>query len=326
MKNSITIKFSIVIFSMLALQSCFVAKDYVKPTLTDLKLEEANFRTDAISADSLTLADVSWRDLFTDAVLTQHIEKGLQRNIDIRVALQQIIASEAYFKQGKAGAYPTFSVNAQYTHQELAKNSQFGSFFNGALDQYELTGAVSWEADIWGKIRSNRRAFKASYLQTVAAHQAVKTRLISDIASVYYQLLAIDEQIKITNKTIKTRGNSLETSKALKEAGYVTEVSVKQTEAQVYTAQAILIDLKNQSHILENTMALLLGDLPREIKRSTLNKQIINTELTLGVPVQLLRNRPDVIAAELRFRNAFELTNVSLKQPLHVHLMHSQAL
>jgi NodT family efflux transporter outer membrane factor (OMF) lipoprotein len=311
MKNSIIIKFSIVIFSMLTLQSCFVTKEYVKPEITALNIDESNFRSDKISQDSITMADVSWRDLFTDAVLTQYIEKGLQSNIDIRVALQQIIASEAYFKQGKAGNYPTFSVNAQYTHQELARNSQFGSFFDGALDQYELTGAVSWEADIWGKIRSNKRAFQASYLQTVAAHQAVKTRLISNIASVYYQLLAVDQQIAITNKTITTRGNSLETSKALKEAGNVTEVSVKQTEAQVYTAQAILIDLKNQSHILENTMAILLGDMPKDIERSTLENQKINTELTLGVPAQLLSNRPDVIAAELRFRNAFEMTNVA---------------
>lgn len=311
MKNSIIIKFSGVFLMMLTLQSCFVAKDYVKPEMADMNLSEANFRTDSISQDSLSMADVSWRELFTDTVLTQYIEKGLENNIDIRSALQQIIASEAYFKQGKAAKFPTFSANTQYTHQELARNSQFGSFFDGALDQYEITGALSWEADIWGKIRSNQRAFQASYLQTIAAHKAVKTRLIANIASAYYQLLAVDEQIAITKKTIETRTNSLETSKALKEAGNVTEVSVKQTEAQLYRAQAILVDLKQQSFTLENTMAILLGDMPNGIERSTLSEQKITTDLTFGVPTQLLSNRPDVIAAELNFRNAFELTNVA---------------
>lgn len=311
MKKSIIIKFSLVVVMMLTLQSCFVAKEYSQPELGELNLDEAKFRTDNIPEDSVSMADISWKTIFTDSILTHYIEKGLENNNDIRIALQQIIASEAYFKQGKAGYYPTFSANAKYTHQELAKNSQFESFFNGSLDQYELTGALSWEADIWGKIRSNKRAFNAKYLQTIAAHKAVKTRLIANIASVYYQLLAVDEQILITEQTIKTRSNSLETSKALKEAGSVTEVSVKQTEAQLYTAQAILVDLKNQSHILENTLAILLGDMPKEMERSTLDKQEITTELPLGVPSQLLSNRPDVMAAEFNLRNAFELTNVA---------------
>ncbi|MFD1160930.1 efflux transporter outer membrane subunit [Hwangdonia seohaensis] len=311
MKKSIIIKFSFVIVLMLTLQSCFVAKEYAQPELTELNIDEAKFRTDNIQEDSLTMANVSWKTLFTDPVLTQYIEKGLENNIDIRVALQQIIASEAYFKQGKAGYYPSFSANAKYTHQELSENSQFGTAFGSSLDQYELTGALSWEADIWGKIRSSKRASQAGYLQTIAAHKAVKTRLIANIASVYYQLLAVDEQILITQQTIETRSHGLETSKALKDAGNGTEVSVKQTEALLYTAQAILVNLKNQSHILENTLAILLGDMPKEMQRSTLETQVITTDLPLGVPAQLLSNRPDVIAAEYNLRHAFELTNVA---------------
>jgi NodT family efflux transporter outer membrane factor (OMF) lipoprotein len=308
MNKSICIKISLVVIATLSLQSCFVAKKYTQP---EVALAEANFRTDKLPKDSSNIAVVSWHNLFTDPVLGQYIEKGLENNIDIRVALQQIIASEAYFKQGKAGYFPTLSANAQYTHQELSRNSQFGSFFEGALDQYEITGALSWEADIWGKIRSNQRAFQASYLQTVAAHKAVKTRLIANIASAYYQLLAIDEQINITEKTINTRKESLETSKALKEAGNITEVAVKQTEALYYTAQAILLDLKQQGFILENTMSILLGEMPQNIERSALSKQEITSDLALGVPSQLLGNRPDVIAAEMNLRNAFELTNVA---------------
>ena len=289
-----------------SLQSCFVAKDYKQPDIVN----ENYFRTDSIPQDSLTMANVSWRDMFTDPILQNHIEEGLQNNIDIRVALQQILYAEAYLKQGKAGYFPSITGNASVTRQELSSNSQFGGFFS-SLDQYEISADLSWEADIWGKIRSQKRAYEASYLQSVAAHQAVKTTLISNIASTYYQLLSLDEQRKVTERTIENREKSLETNKALKEAGNITEVGVKQTEAQLYTAQALLVDINNQIRLLENTMSILLGKEPQDINRSVLADQTIETELKTGVPAQLLRNRPDVIQAEYGLVNAFEMTNVA---------------
>ncbi len=288
------------------LVSCFAAKNYERPEVVN----EAYFRTDSLPQDSLSMAAVPWAELFTDPILQGYIEEGLKENIDIRIALQRILAAEAYVKQGKAGFLPTLQGSAQYTHQELSGNSQFGGQFN-ALDQYQLSAGLSWEADIWGKIRSNKRAFQASYLQSVAAHQAVKTDLIANIATLYYQLLSLDEQVRITEETVQTRQNSLETTQALKEAGNITAVGVKQTEAQLYTAQGILIDLENQTRLIENTMSILLGNEPGGIRRATLESQKITTELNAGVPIQLLRNRPDVMAAEYNLVEAFELTNVA---------------
>lgn len=306
MKNTISFKILAGIFGILSLQSCFVAKDYEQPEV----VKEEYYRTDSLEQDSLNIATISWTEMFTDPLLQDYIEKGLENNIDIRIALQQILAAEAYTKQGKAGYLPTLNGNARYTHQELSKNSQFGSFFS-SLDQYEVNAGLSWEADIWGKITSQKKAFEASYLQTLAAHQAVKTRLIADIASTYYQLLALDDQIRITEETIESRKNSLETTRALKEAGNLTEVGVQQTEAQLYSAQGILIDLKTQRYLLENTFSILLGEAPMRIERTQLEDQKINAELNIGVPIQLLRNRPDVISAEYQVVNAFQLTNVA---------------
>ncbi|MCB7481984.1 efflux transporter outer membrane subunit [Christiangramia sediminis] len=306
MKRIINYKFIIAGIGLLSLQSCFVAKDYDQPEV----VKEEYYRTDNIEKDSLNMANVSWTEMFTDPILQDYIEEGLENNIDIRIALQQIIAAEAYVKQGKAGYLPTLNGNGTFTHQEFSQNSQFGSLFS-SVNQYQLSADLSWEADIWGKIRSQKRAFDASYLQSIAAHQAVKTRLIAGIASTYYQLLSLDEQIKITEETIENRENSLETTQALKDAGNLTEVGVKQTEAQLYTAQGILIDLKNQERLLENTLSILLGEAPMKIERSELEDQEITTELNIGVPVQLLRNRPDVIAAEYALMNAFELTNAA---------------
>lgn len=290
-------------------QACFVAKEYQRPE--EIVLEEDLFRTNILLQDTTSMAEVSWRVMFTDPLLTKYIEEGLNNNIDIRVALQQIAAAEAYVKQGNAGYLPTLNLGAGVTHQILSGNSQFGSIFNGSITQYEATGSLSWEADIWGKIRSNDRAFQASYLQTVAAHQAVKTELIASIASMYYQLLALDEQLEITLETIETRESSLETTKALKTAGTLTEVGVKQTEAQLYRARAVVVDIQNNIRLIENALSILLGDTPHHIERTDLDRQQITTELQTGVPGQLIRNRPDVIAAEYNLINAFELTNVA---------------
>ena len=306
MKNNSIYKILILASLPFLLVSCFAAKDYERPQVVN----EANYRTENLPQDTLSIATHSWKELFTDPLLQGYIEQGLKNNMDIRVALQQIRIAEAYVKQGKAGYFPSLNGNAKYTHQEFSAGGQFGSQFS-SLDQYELSANLSWEADIWGKVRSNERAFQASYLQTVAAHQAVKSRLIANIASVYYQLLALDEQIRVTEETIETRSKGLETTQALKEAGNVTEVGVKQTEAQLYAAKGILIDLKNQARLLENTMSILLGSAPHEITRGSLENQNIDIPLNTGIPAQLLRNRPDVMAAEYSLMNAFELTNAA---------------
>lgn len=289
-------------------QSCFVAKNYTRP---ELKTEDL-YRTEVVSTDTTSLASVSWSELFTDPILQRHISTGLQNNHDIRIAMQNIAAAQATMKQGRAGYVPTLSLGADWTHQELSKNSQFGALLRDrSVDQYQLTGTLSWEADIWGKIRSNKRASNAAYLQTVAASQAVKTQLIANIASLYYQLLALDSQIKIAEETLTNRNQSIETIRSLKDAGNVTEVGVKQTEAQKYETEIVIADLKTNVTIIENAFSVLLGTSPGKIERGTLGNQNLQPEISAGVPASLLSNRPDVIAAEYNLVRNFELTNVA---------------
>ncbi|RRJ89735.1 TolC family protein [Flavobacterium macacae] len=311
MKNKIY-KIAMVVVLGTVMQSCFVAKKYDRP---ELKTENL-YRTEVVSADTTSMANVSWDKVFTDPTLQGYIKTGLQNNLDIRIAMQNIAAAEATMKQGKAGYLPTFSAGADWTHQELSKNSQLGALFSSGggrtnVDQYQLTGTLGWEADIWGKIRSNKRATNAAYLQTIAANQAVKTQLISSIASTYYQLLAVDAQIKLAEETLINRNESIEVILALKDAGNVNEVGVKQTEAQKYATEIIIADLKQSVITLENTLSVLLGQVPGKIERSTLDAQVMQPEITLGVPATLLRNRPDVIAAEYNLISLFEQTNVA---------------
>ena len=307
MKNKLN-RIVVLVVTATVLQSCFVAKDYKRP---ELKTENL-YRNEIVSTDTTSLANVAWNNVFTDALLQGYIKKGLNNNLDIRIAMQNIVAAQATMKQGKAGYFPTLSVGADWTHQELSKNSQFGALLQDrSTDQYQLTGSFSWEADIWGKIRSNKRATNANYLQTIAANQAVKTQLIANIAATYYQLLSVDAQIKLAERTLINRNQSIETIIALKDAGTVTEVGVKQTEAQKYATEIIIADLKNTIIILENTMSILMGEGPATIARNTFETQSMQPTITLGVPATLLRNRPDVIAAEYNLISNFEQTNIA---------------
>lgn len=308
MKN---IKYIILSIGLFSFQSCFVAKEYSRPEKE--VVTELLFRTDNIPQDSLSIANLSWKDVFTDDVLSKHINTALTNNLDIRIALQSIQVAEAYLKQGKAAYFPTLNGGASYTYANPSLNSSQGIGLESRqeLNQYELSANLSWEADVWGKIRSNQRAASATYLQSISAHQVVKSNLVALIASNYYQLLALDAQREITLKNIQIREESLETMRALKEAGNVTEVAVKQTEAQLLNTKATLLDIENSIKLLENTFCILLGENPHTVERTKLNEQEIKIELSTGLPIELLSNRPDVMAAEYGLINAFELTNLA---------------
>lgn len=305
------ITFSAVILG--AITSCMARKEYERPkNVVDEKL----FRTDMLPSDSTTIANISWKEIFTDPILQGHISKALENNLDIRIALQSIGSAEAYLKQSKAAYQPTLSVGPNYTFQTQSINTQFGQIIGERryINQFDITASIGWEADLWGKLKAQEKAQLATYLGTVAAHKAVKSDLVASIASAYYQLLTFDAQKRIITETIAVRERNLETTKALKASGNLTEVAVQQSEALVLNAKSLLIDIDTQIQLLENTMSLLMGEPSHSIERSTLESQKLPIDVKLGYPVQLLANRPDVMRAEYNLMNAFELTNAAKAQ------------
>lgn len=305
------ITFSVAILA--AVSSCMARKEYERPkNVVDEKL----FRTDMLPSDSISMADVSWKEIFTDPILQGHISKALENNLDIRIALQSITSAEAYLKQSKAAYEPTLTVGPGYTFQTQSLNTQTGKLFGDRryINQLDITASIGWEADIWGKLKAQEKAQLATYLGTVAAHKAVKSDLVASVASAYYQLLTYDAQKRIIAETIAVREKNLETTKALKASGTLTEVAVQQSEALVFNAKSLLIDTDTQIQLLENTMSLLMGVPSNSIARSALESQNIPIDLKLGYPAQLLANRPDVMRAEYNLMNAFELTNAAKAQ------------
>ena len=306
-------KIILIFFVSFLVVSCHTRQNYQRANdVVDEKL----FRTDALPKDSLSMANLSWKEIFTDAVLQNHIAKALENNLDIRIALQNIASAEAYLKQSKAAYQPTISVGPDYSFNTSSLNTQFGQIVGERryINQFDITANLGWELDLWGKLKGQEKAQYAAYLSSVAAHQNVKSNLVASIATAYYQLLTFDEQKKIFSNTIEIRKKNLETTKALKDAGIVSEVAVQQSEALVYNAEASLVTLDVQIQMLENTISLLMGEPSHEIERTSLSTQNFALNTDLGYPSALLANRPDVKQAEFNLINAFELTNAAKAQ------------
>lgn len=306
-------KIILIFFVSFLVVSCHTRQNYQRANdVVDEKL----FRTDALPKDSLSMANLSWKEIFTDAVLQKHIAKALENNLDIRIALQNIASAEAYLKQSKAAYQPTISVGPDYSFNTSSLNTQFGQIVGERryINQFDITANLGWELDLWGKLKGQEKAQYAAYLSSVAAHQNVKSNLVASIATAYYQLLTFDEQKKIFSNTIEIRKKNLETTKALKEAGIVSEVAVQQSEALVYNAEASLVTLDVQIQMLENTISLLMGEPSHAIERTSLSTQNFALNTDVGYPSALLANRPDVKQAEFNLINAFELTNAAKAQ------------
>ncbi len=293
--------------------SCTARKNYERdPNIVEPDL----YRTDLLPKDSLGIGSISWKEIFTDPVLQRHIDDALQNNLDIRIALQNIIASESYLKQSKAAYYPTLNVGPNYSFNTQSLNTQFGQIIGARryINQVDITGNLNWEIDIWGKLAAQERAQLATYLRTVAAHQSVKSDIVAGFATGYYQLLTYDEQARIIWETIAVREQNLETTKALKEAGLLTEVAVQQSQALVLNAESLLINIEVQTELLENALSLLKGIPSQRIERTAIASQFFPPNPELGYPVSLLANRPDVKMAEYDLIRTFELTKAAHAQ------------
>ncbi|TKG91483.1 TolC family protein [Puteibacter caeruleilacunae] len=309
MKRNNYIRAFVVLSLFIGLQSCFVAKSYRQP---ELQIED-QYRG-VVTSDSVTLASMPWQELFTDPYLNELIEVALSENLDLLMAIERVKVAQAYYKQGKMERLPGLNLGASAGTYELSDNSLSGVAAQGngpSYENYQLNASISWEADIWGKLRSSKRAAQAAYLQSDASRRAVQSALVANVASAYYQLLALDAQVKVASETVVNRKEGLETMKSLKNAGRVTEAAVKQTEAQLYSTEILLVNLKQNVHLLENTISLMIGKQSGTITRGTLSDQNATVDIEVGFPLQLLSNRPDVMAAEYGLQRSFELTNVA---------------
>lgn len=309
MKNSVLKYITFAVIILLVFSSCGVVnKKYTIP-----KSEYSENYRDTLIQDTSSIAMLPWKKIISDSILQKLIEEGLQNNLDLKSALENINQAQASLTQAKLSFFPSLDGNAQVTRSRISEAASSGAINNVSLNSTSYIGQLnsSWELDIWGKLRSNKRSVLASFLKTEAATRVIQTQLISDISQHYYNLLALDAQLAITKQTLKNRIGDQETMKYLKESAVVDGSAVVQSEASRFAIEASIPDIEMSILQEENTLSILLGRLPGAIERTSLEEQTAFSDLKIGVPASLLRNRPDIQEAELTFRAAFEDVNMA---------------
>lgn len=263
--------------------------------------------------DTTSIANIPWREYFKDNVLQSLIAEGIANNHDLRIAYTRIKQAEAGLTMAKSAYFPTIALAGQVEHTQISVNGsgkEKALGYNGG-NQWFLGIAVQWEADIWGKLNSKSKASHAQLMNTYAYRNLIQTSLIANIATTYYSLLALDEQLRITQRTIGLLEESTSTMQEMMEAGFMNRAGVKQSEALLHSTQISIPNLEMQIMQLENSLCVLLGRKPEAIVRNTIDEQFVPAHIKYGVPAQMLAKRPDVLQTEMSFRYAFEMKNVA---------------
>jgi len=294
---------------LLIIASCNVSKHYKRPNVN-----VANLYRDSSATDSNSIAALPWRSLFSDTVLQNLIQEGINNNLNLKTAILKIAEANATLKESKAAYFPTLNAGVSVTK---AKASQAAQTFPAGLGidlnttTYQGDFSASWTVNVWGQLSSLKRQAIAQFLESDASKRAVQTALVAGIANDYYLLLSYDQQLAITQQSVKNYIQDVETNKSLLKADVVTGAAVVQSEANRYAAEITIPDLESNIRETENALCILLGRGPGSIKRLTIGGQIPVETLNAGLSTQLLKNRPDIQESEFAFMSAFENTNVA---------------
>ena len=280
-----------------AMTGCGIYKPYSRPE----SIETDGLYGTAETADSTTIGDITWQEMFSDPQLQALIAQALENNTDLQSAQWRVKEAEATLKSARLAYLPSFN---------FAPQGSISSFDNANTTKtYSIPVTASWQIDIFGGITNAKRKAKALYLQSREYEQAVKTQLIASVANLYYTLLMLDSQYEVTGETARKWEETVRTMRAMKDAGMTNEAGVAQYEGSYYAIEASLHDLEYSIREAENSLCSVLGLAPQEITRGSLDNQQLPQELAVGVPVQMLSNRPDIRSAEYSLMQSYYATS-----------------
>lgn len=262
------------------------------------------------SVDTTNIADIKWKSFFEEADLTKLIDEALAKNNDLQIADKNVAIANLRFKQSKWGNVPQLNASATASSTRLSDNSFNGQNISQALGQHHVDDFtaglnLSWEADIWGKIRNTKKAAQAAYMQTAEAKKALQTVIVENVSKGFYDLLMLDAQLAIAKKTLELNDSTLFAVNLQYESGQVTLFAKQQTEAQRLIAAQLIPELEKNIQLQENGLSVLSGSFPDAKERtSKLETIVVKENLSVGIPSQLLSKRPDVKSAELGLKAA----------------------
>ena len=243
----------------------------------------------------------AWREFFTDPQLQALIERGLSQNLSMRQLDLQIQEAQEYLKCSKLAYIPSLAI---------APQGQLSSFdWSKPLKFYTVPLSASWQIGSFGQLRNAKKTAEVGVEQTRVAQQAVQQALVANIANIYYSLCMLDAQLAISEQTAKNWRESVELTRKLMAAGRSNKAAVAQSEANCYSVEANLLDLREGIIEAENALCTILGEAPHHIERSSLRSFQAPTAIETGIPLALLQNRPDVRQAELQLASKFYAVN-----------------
>lgn len=287
-----------IVLATISISSCVVGKKYTSPDLQ----APSQYRSQAVLTGDTTL--LPWKSFFNDPLLTTLIDSALQKNNDVSIAVKNMEQLDISYRQARHTLMPTLNLTAGANRNWQSKNSLNGSLasqFTGShyIDDYSANLQLSWEADIWGKAKMQKESAKAAYFAQTQNLQALKTRLIAQVAQAYFALIAMDKQLDIANRNTALSDSTLQMMKLQFEAGQINSLAVEQAEAQKKTAELLVPLYKQNIEVQENALSLLCGFYPGKIDRNTSLQSIVPEKPVFqGVPARLLSRRPDLKMAE----------------------------
>lgn len=284
---------------------------------TDLSIPENDIpATFPNQNGATTIANINWRQYFNDKHLLKLLDTAIRNNIDLQTALQRIEMSRSSVKLANGALLPQVSLNVGGGVQKFGLYTMDGAgnatteITPGQIVPENLTDIylglqASWEVDIWGKLRNQRKSAVSQYLASMEGTNFVISNLVADVAIHYSELLALDNELDIIRQTIQKQQQAVEVIKLQKEAGRANELAVQQFKAQLLNSQVLEKNALQQITEIENKMNFLLGRYPQPIERSKSGFfEDIPEQISAGIPSQLLANRPDIREAEFQIEAA----------------------
>ncbi|MFR9651354.1 MAG: TolC family protein [Rikenellaceae bacterium] len=285
------------IICAVALTSCGLYSKF--DNTVDSKVVDDLFDYTAVERDTTSIASLEWRALFTDPKLQLLIARGLDNNTDLRLAHLNVEQAEVVLRVARLNYAPTLDLEADSSVSKQGSTK---------TSDYSITAEASWEIDIFGKVRNAKEQSKAALEQSRAYQQAVQTSLISTIANSYYSLLLLDEQLSISRQTLVNWDENIRAMEALKRAGRLNTTSVLQSQASRVALAREIVTYEQQIAAVENALSVLLCESPQHIDRGGFAEAEFPETLSIGVPLQMVANRPDVRVAEYALAQAFYAT------------------
>lgn len=302
-------KIIIMITAAVLVSSCSIYRKYQRPgdivPVDSLYRAELTSPEDVVAAeDSTSFGYMPWEEMFTDPHLQALIRTALDYNTDLLSAALRVQQAQARLTASKWAYSPSLNLSPQVGYNySLSDGNGTGS------GSYDLGGAVSWDIDLFGSLLNAKRGAQATLLQQEAYRQAVRSQLIATVANTYYSLLMLDEQVRVSEENVILWAEQIRSMEAMLKVGRITENALTQSRAQLYGLEASLADLKRQRQEAENALCSILGSVYVEIERGTLDGQTLPTDISVGIPLELLSNRPDVYSAEMALASAYYSTN-----------------